>query len=143
MADRKKLEHEEKLKRLMQTEKKKFERIEKSQKEQMEDLKARLEQRKNKWVGKINMKIDEERKAEKEKTKKALELVYDTTLYIEEKKKRELEFYSRLNRPELPNVDVYYTGSQMQSISQNGYSPRAYYTNGSDDGQTEQDLQKF
>lgn len=83
----------------------------------MEDLKARLEQRKNKWVGKINMKIDEERKAEKEKTKKALELVYDTTQYIEEKKKRELEFYSRLNRPELPNVDVYYTGSQMQSIS--------------------------
>lgn len=83
----------------------------------MDDLKARLEHKKNKWEGRVNMKLDEEKKQEKEKIKKALELVNDSAQYIEEKRRRELEFYSRINKPELPMVDAYYTHSNMQSVS--------------------------
>ena len=44
----------------------------------MEDLKARFEYKKSKWEGKVNLKLDEEKKQEKEKIKKALDLINET-----------------------------------------------------------------
>jgi hypothetical protein len=71
LSEKKKQEHEDRVKKLMQQEKKKFDLIEKNNKERLEDLKARCEYKKSKWEGKINLKIDEEKKFEREKLKQA------------------------------------------------------------------------
>lgn len=44
----------------------------------MEDLKARFEYKKQKWESKVNSKLDEEKKLEKEKLKQAQELITET-----------------------------------------------------------------
>jgi hypothetical protein len=93
----------------MTAESKKLEKIERNQKEYMEDLKLKLDYQKKKWLDKVNMQREMEKKEENAKYLRGKDIVSETRRFFEDRSKKEKSLFEKVSKPDL----TYYNSEVM------------------------------